>query len=108
MQTAEVEKEFAIIIHEKLVAKFQDEFVFEPILVQKGLDLDGDPCLHAYIVFEGDQKKLDPAWTAALPRFLWPHAQALGFPGLPLQSFVRKSEWPHLQESIPCGPLIFS
>ncbi len=105
MANEEAKDAFAAIVREKLDEKFRDEFVFDPILVQTALDLDGDPCLHAYIVFEGDQKKLDPAWTAALPRHLWPYARELGFPSLPLQSFVRKSEWPRLQASIPCGPM---
>ena len=55
---AEVEKEFASIIRKQLFEKFRDEFVYDPILVQTGLDLDGDRYLHAYVVFEGDRRKL--------------------------------------------------
>lgn len=99
MMTA-AEKEFEAIIRAKLDERFQDEFVFDSIWVQTELDLDGVCYLHAYIVFDGDQKKLDPAWTAALPRLLWPHAQELDCPGLPLQSFVEKSEWPDLKAAV--------
>lgn len=100
MTTEAVEDVFADIIREKLHARFKDEFVFEPIRVQREWDLDERPFLHAYIVFEGDQKKLDPSWTASLPMMLWPDAEKLGFPGLPIQSFVIKSEWRQLEKRI--------
>ncbi len=60
MTNEEAQDAFAAIVREKLDEKFRDEFVFDPILVQTALDLDGDPCLHAYIVFAGGQRKLDP------------------------------------------------
>ena len=106
MSLKEVEKEFAAIIRQKLDSKFHDEFVFESIRVEADLDLDGDLYLHAYIVFDGDQRHLDPSWTAALPRSLWPHAEKLGYPGRPIQSFVSKSEWPSLEKQIACEPRI--
>ena len=100
--TAEVEKKFVNLIHKKLVEKFGDEFVFGPILVQASLDLDGIPACMLKKCSRGTRKKQDPAWKADLPCFLWPHAEARGgLPVLPLQSFVRKSNWPHLQEKIP-------
>lgn len=98
--TTTAEEEFAAIIRAKLGERFQDEFVFDPILVRTAWNLDGVRYLHAYIVFAGDQKKLEPAWTAALPRLLWPHAQELDYPGLPLQTFVEKSEWPRLEATL--------
>ena len=104
MVTAE-EKKFATIIQAKLHEKFRDDFEFEPILVQSELNLDGVGYLHAYIVFAGDQKKPDPAWTAALPRLLWPYAQELGCPGLPPCSPLSKSRngrvWRRLYGSAP-------
>ena len=100
MVIVDVKKAFANIIEKELSAKFHDEFVFGPIHVQAELDLDGESFLHAYIVFDGDQKKLDPSWTAALPRNLWPCSEELGYPGLPIQSFVKKSEWKNLKKVI--------
>ena len=100
MTTMEVEKEFADIIRDKLEARFNGELVFDPIRVQRELNLDEIPFLHAYIVFEGDQDRLDPSWTVTLPRLLRPAAEKLGFPGLPLHSFIEKSEWPQLEKKI--------
>lgn len=100
MITPEIKEKFADIIRSKLEARFKDEFVFDPIWVQEGLDLDGVPFLHAYIVYEGDQKKLDPSWRVSLPLMLRPYAEALGFPGIPLHAFVEKSEWPQLEKKV--------
>lgn len=102
-----VEEKFAEIIRKELKARFHDEFVFEPILVQADVDLDGTPCLDAYIVFDGDQKKLDPSWTVTLPRLLWSRSESLGYPGLPTQWFVSKSDWLEDREGFPWTPLTF-
>jgi hypothetical protein len=83
----------ADIIREMLTERFHDEFVFSPIVVEPRIDHDGDEYLHTYIVFDGDQKRLDPTWTAGLSGRLWPYAEKLGFHGIPIQSFVEKSEW---------------
>ena len=83
----------AVLVGDWLRERFQDEFVFDPIIVKPETDQDGDTYLHTYIIFEGDQKKLDPAWTIALSSRLWPEAAALGFPSVPVQSFVKKDEW---------------
>ena len=56
--------------------------------------------LHSYIVFHGDQRKLDPAWTLRLSDSLWSRAHELGYPGIPTQLFVEKSEWPELEEML--------
>lgn len=100
MITTEVKEKFADIVRAKLETRFKDEFVFDPIWVQEGLDLDEVPFLHTYIVYEGDQEKLDTSWTITLPRLLRPDAEKLGFPGIPLHSFVEKSEWPQLKKRI--------
>ena len=70
MEEVKVKEKFAELIRKELEAKFHDEFVFEPVYVQADFDLDDNRCLDAYIVFDGDQKKLDPSCTAALPRLL--------------------------------------
>ena len=57
-ETVSVEEKFTELLRKELEAKFHDEFVFEPIYVQADFDLDGNRCLDAYIVFNGNQKKL--------------------------------------------------
>ena len=103
-EEVKVEEEFGELLRKELEARFHDEFVCEPIFVQADRDPDGNRCLNAYIVFDGDQKKLDPSWTAALPLRLWPRSESLG-PGLPTQWFVSKSDWLKHKEGIPWPPL---
>ena len=73
--------------------RFPDGFVFDPIIVESRTDFDGEDYLHTHIVFEGDIKNLDPAKTLGISTMLWPHARKLGYPSIPIQSFVEKSEW---------------
>ena len=103
-EEVKVEEQFAGLLRKELEARFHDEFVFEPIFVQADRDPDGNPW-DAYIVFDGDQKKLDPSWTAALPQLLWSRSESLGYPGLPTQWFVSKSDWLKHKEGIPWPPL---
>ena len=48
-------------IREMLHERFGNEFTFGPIVVKPRTDQDGVEYLHSYIVFGGDQKKLNPA-----------------------------------------------
>ena len=57
--------------------------------------------LHSYIVFDGNQENLDPTWTLSLSNSLWAQAEKLGYPGIPIQLFVRMSEWPDLKRKLP-------
>ena len=84
-----------------LSERFKDEFDFGPIVVMPRFDDDGEGYLHSYIVFRGDQKKLDPTWTLRLSNRLWARAEELGYPGIPIQLFVEKSEWPDLKKGLP-------
>ena len=87
-------------IQEMLHERFRDEFEFGPIVVIPRVDQDGEEYLHSYIVFKGDQKKLDPAWTLRLSNSLWPDSEALGYPGIPIPLFVARSEWPDLEKRL--------
>ena len=88
------------MIRELLEEHFKDLFVFDPIVVEVKTDHEGDDYLHTYIVFDGDFDKLDPGWTVDLSEKLWPHTKALGYPAIPIQSFVAKSEWKQLQRML--------
>ena len=87
-------------LQELLDEKFGDEFEFGPIIVRPRYDHDGDRYLHIYIVFDGDQKKLDPRWTLGLYRELSPIAEELGFSSVVGRSWVEKSEWPEVEEHL--------
>ena len=94
--TSKIEEVLWAMLNER----FSDDFEFGPIIVIPRLDQDGEEYLHSYIVFQGDQKKLDPAWTLRLSNSLWPHSEALGYPGIPVPLFVERSEWPSLEKSL--------
>ena len=87
------EEEFAEEIRQMLDERFGDEFEFGPIVVRTELD-DDMLFFRTYIVFDGDVNKLDPAKTSSLARHLWDLAVELEHPGIPLLSYVLKSEWP--------------
>ena len=88
------------MIRDMLQERFEDEFEFGPIVTIPRFDHDDIEYLHTYIVFNGDQKKLDPAWTLRLPGRLWPRAEELGYPGIPITLWVKKSEWSYLERSL--------
>ena len=87
--------------------RFKNEFEFGPIVVMPRYDEDGDRYLHSYIVFHGDQKNLDPMWTLRLSGLLWSRAEELGYPGIPIQAFVGRSEWPAMEKSLDWNPTTF-
>ncbi len=73
--------------------RFKGELEFGPIVVKPKYDEDGVRYLRSYVVFKGDQKKLDPSWTVGLSRKIWDRSEELGFPGIPDQWFVGHEEW---------------
>ncbi len=100
MVADEATEEIRNKLRDMLSERFRDEFKFGPIVVIPRVDQDGDAYLRSYIVFEGDQKKLDPTWTLRLSSLLWSRAEELGYPGIPVQLFVKKSEWPALEKRL--------
>ena len=96
----EATDEIKQLIHDLLSERFKSELEFGPIVVMSRVDDDGEGYLHSYIVFHGDQKMLDPTWTLRLSRLLWSRAEDLGYPGIPIQLFVERSEWPALEERL--------
>ena len=82
-------------VEELLEERFGDEegLTFEQILVIPKVDIDGDEYVHIYVVFDGDQKLLDPAWTVSLYTLITPCLLELGIMSPPSKSFVEKSDW---------------
>ena len=54
------------LVGRELSDRFGGNLDFGPITLEEKLDQDGDPYLHIFIVFDGDQGHLDPAWTSGL------------------------------------------
>ena len=83
-------------IWKMLEEHFQGALVFDPIVVEIKTDHEGDDYIHTYIVYHGGFDELDHDWTMKLSGKLWPRSRELGYPAIPIQSFVPKSEWKHL------------
>lgn len=103
--TSEHEASVVRIVRETIEERFADDFVFDPIVVapaidEWGPDATGETYLRIIIVFDGDQKKLDPGWTGTLIRRLRPKLTEVGVTESPSPSWVEKSEWEHLQSRL--------
>ena len=94
----------ASIVAAILEERFGDEFVFDPIVVIPKVDDyyidDVFPYIHTYIVFDGDQAKLDPHWTAGMARRLIPRLTEIGVDDFPVTSFVSKSGWKQMERKL--------
>jgi hypothetical protein len=100
----ELRERVADIVRETLAERFTDELEFNPIEVIPAVDEygggDGETYLRIFIVFDGDQKALDPHWTSSLIRRIRPKLRDAGVDEFPSPSFVEKSEWPRLERSL--------
>ena len=94
----------AAVVKATLEERFKDDFVFEPIYVAYERDHDGDVCLSITIIFDGDQRRLDPGWTSSLERLLYPKLMELDIDRFDYidKGFVEKSEWDEAMASQPC------
>ena len=76
---------------------FGDELAFGPIMVIPKIDDhyadDVFPYVHIYIVFDGDQSKLDPSRTRKISGQLMPLLEEIGVYDWPITSWVSKSDW---------------
>ena len=95
MIEAAVTDKVARIVEDLLDERFGDVdgLTIEQVKVIPKIDHDGDEYLHIYIVFDGDQKLLDPGWTLTISRRIAPQLMELGVENPPSRSFVEKSEW---------------
>ena len=76
-----------------LYERFQDDFVFDPIIVEPRIDHEGIEYLQLYIVYDGEYAKLDPLWTARLGLMMEPALLELGITETPSKAYIEKSEW---------------
>ena len=89
----EVIERVEAFVRKDLEGRFKDEFVFDPVIVNPELDHYGDEFLHIYIIFDGDQKKLDPRWTNGIEIRLFDQLTEDELPNTPGHSFISRSEW---------------
>ena len=101
MMTQERDEIVKGIVRDAIEERFAGEFVFDPICIMPavdkwGPDATGETYLRIFIVFDGDQKKLDPAWTGSLVRRIGPKLIAAGIEEFLSPSWVEQSEWEDL------------
>ena len=93
MITKETTNKVADMVRALLAERYQDEFVFDPIIVESKFDHDDEEYLNINIVFDGDQDRLDIDWIIGLVGRMRPALLELGVTGVPGKSFIEKSEW---------------
>ena len=86
-------KEWRNFVRKDLEGRFKDEFVFDQVIANPELDHYGDEFLHIYIIFDGNQKNLDPRWTNGIEGRLLDQLPDGELPHTPGHSFISKSEW---------------
>lgn len=85
-------------VRKDLEGRFKAEFVFEPIIANPELNHYGDEFLHIYIIFQGDQKELDPKWTIGIETRLLDYLPEGELPHTPGHSLIPKHEWENIYE----------
>ena len=98
---ATVTDEVANIVRQILEEKFGDTLVFDPIEVIPKVDHDGDEYLHIYMVYDGDAKLIDTAWSLGFYGLAQLKLIEIGVDTLPSASFVEKSEWEEVYGTKP-------
>ena len=98
--TQEARETIASLVRQDLAQRFtDDEFIFDPIVVQPFVDFFDDPedateCAEVIIVFDGDQKNLDAGWTVGMNVRIRPKLEQAGYPPyLLIRRFLKKETW---------------
>ena len=92
--TREVTDAVAKLVGDALRERFKDDgLVFDPIIAERAVDHYGDEYVDIFVIFDGEQKKLDARWINGLRMMLDPQMEELGITSIPGLSFVEKSEW---------------
>ena len=93
MISREVADEVGRLVGKSLRERFQDDLIFDPIVVEPAIDHDGVEYLDIFIIYEGDFGKLDPDWSSGLSMLLRPDLLSMGIASVPSHSFVPRSDW---------------
>ena len=93
MATQEQMDTAAKLLRAALYERFQDKFVFDPIEVMTRFDEWDNEYLRIAVIFDGDQKLLDPAHTIRAQRQVRWALYDQGITQYPVVSYTEKSEW---------------
>ena len=76
-----------------LYEQFPEGFVFDPIVLVPCVDHYGDDYLEIHIVYDGEQKNLDPYKTLGLRIPIQEQIAKVGLPAWPGLRFIPRNEW---------------
>ena len=88
------------MILDMLHDKFQDDFVYDHIIVEIRTDHLDEEYVHTYIVLDGDFDKRDPKKTLEITSELWDLTKNMNYPAIPIQSYIERSEWKPLKRAL--------
>ena len=84
------------IVRNALEDQFHGSLTFDPVAVVEHQDeyskLDGD-YMAIIMVYDGDRKLLDPAWTSTFALDIRPQLVAAGAHHTIIPTFIQKSDW---------------
>ena len=83
----------ADIARDLLNERFRNDLAFDPVLAKSLIDHHGNDYIQLYLVFDGDEKKLDLDWTIDMVFLMEPALNEIGVYDLPGKFFIKKSEW---------------
>ena len=99
--TQEVREKVNRFVWEDLNEGFADEFIFDPIVLVPEVDVvTGEEYLHIWVVFDGDQDKLDPNWTVGLHVRIAEKLEEMGVPPSFSISYMGADEWKYYRRRI--------
>lgn len=96
MISPETKQKVSEIVRIDLEQRLRQHIAFGPIIVQREIDEFDDEApayIDIKIIFDGDQKYLDPQWTSGLITRIRPKLLEIGVDEFPLPSFIAKNEW---------------
>lgn len=76
-----------------LYEQFPEGFVFDPIVIVPCVDHYGDDYLEIHIVYDGEQKNLDPYKTLGLRWPIHKQIEKIGLDTSPGLRFIPRNEW---------------
>ena len=99
--TPEVREKVKCFVWEDLNEGFGDEFIFDPIVLVPEVDVvTGDEYLHIWIVFDGNQDKLDSNWTVRLRVRLADKLEDMGIRPSFSTSYIGVDEWKYISRRV--------
>ena len=97
--SAETIEKAEVLLREQLELHFQEQFTFDPIIIEPDRDHYGDECLDITVVFDGDGGRLDPRKLISIGTNVAFELECnMGLIGVSGLRYIEKSEYPEWLE----------